>query len=179
MGKYVDNVYLESEMCCSCGMVFAMTQDFTRRRLKDQKYFYCPAGHHQHYTGETEASKLKRKLQLAQQQAQLEQQAAIQARIERDASNRKYGRIRNRVKNGVCPCCHRTFQNMARHMATKHPEFGKERKLKEIRLAYGLTQADLCEELHLSKSYVSMYENSNSSLPHYAIEQIESWMERQ
>jgi hypothetical protein len=23
----------------------------------------------------------------------------------------------------VCPCCNRSFQNLRRHMATKHPEF--------------------------------------------------------
>jgi hypothetical protein len=27
------------------------------------------------------------------------------------------------VANGVCPCCNRTFQNLARHMAGKHPDY--------------------------------------------------------
>lgn len=32
-------------------------------------------------------------------------------------------RIKNRVKNGVCPCCNRTFENLARHMQAKHSDF--------------------------------------------------------
>jgi hypothetical protein len=30
-----------------------------------------------------------------------------------------------RVGNGVCPCCTRSFTNLRRHMATKHPGFKK------------------------------------------------------
>lgn len=31
-------------------------------------------------------------------------------------------RLKNRAKAGVCPCCNRTFQNLARHMASQHPD---------------------------------------------------------
>jgi hypothetical protein len=27
------------------------------------------------------------------------------------------------VKHGVCPCCKRTFENLARHMKGQHPTF--------------------------------------------------------
>jgi len=32
-------------------------------------------------------------------------------------------KIKRRVQHGVCPCCNRTFSNLAAHMQTKHPEF--------------------------------------------------------
>jgi hypothetical protein len=32
-------------------------------------------------------------------------------------------RLRNRAKAGVCPCCKRTVSQLARHMASKHPDF--------------------------------------------------------
>lgn len=32
-------------------------------------------------------------------------------------------RMKNRVGNGVCPCCNRHFKNLQGHMKTKHPEF--------------------------------------------------------
>lgn len=32
-------------------------------------------------------------------------------------------KTRKRIANGVCPCCHRTFQNLARHMAGQHPAY--------------------------------------------------------
>lgn len=35
-------------------------------------------------------------------------------------------RIKRRVSAGVCPCCNRTFQCLARHMATKHPDYQQE-----------------------------------------------------
>lgn len=28
----------------------------------------------------------------------------------------------SRVQRGVCPCCKRSFSNLARHMEKKHPE---------------------------------------------------------
>lgn len=34
-------------------------------------------------------------------------------------------RIKNRVGNGVCPCCNRSFGNLHRHMQTKHPGWKK------------------------------------------------------
>jgi len=35
-------------------------------------------------------------------------------------------RMTNRIAFGVCPCCHRHFDNLQRHIATKHPEFLKD-----------------------------------------------------
>ena len=32
-------------------------------------------------------------------------------------------RTKNRIAGGACPCCNRTFQNLARHMATKHSDY--------------------------------------------------------
>ena len=32
-------------------------------------------------------------------------------------------RVKRRVGNGVCPCCNRTFKNLADHMTTKHPDY--------------------------------------------------------
>jgi hypothetical protein len=32
-------------------------------------------------------------------------------------------RIRNRIAAGVCPCCTRTFKNVARHIKDKHPTY--------------------------------------------------------
>ena len=32
-------------------------------------------------------------------------------------------RMKNRIKVGVCPCCNRTFQDLAKHMASQHKDF--------------------------------------------------------
>ncbi len=70
MSKFVDGIEFVTVECCNCGMPFAMTRDFKRRRLDDHKLFHCPAGHSQYYTGKSEAEKLKE--QLAAKQRQLE-----------------------------------------------------------------------------------------------------------
>lgn len=35
-------------------------------------------------------------------------------------------RLKNRAAAGVCPCCNRTFHQLVRHMAAKHPDFAAE-----------------------------------------------------
>lgn len=69
MSKFVDEVWFEIEECCNCGMPFAVTTDFKNRRLKDHKSFYCPMGHGQHYTGETEEQNLRRQLSREREKA--------------------------------------------------------------------------------------------------------------
>lgn len=40
-------------------------------------------------------------------------------------------KLKKRAANGVCPCCNRTFVDLARHMAGKHPTFLAEEILPE------------------------------------------------
>lgn len=125
---------LITEQCCTCGTVFAMTKEF-REQCRSHpgpngKSFYCPAGHGQHYQGETEATKLRRERdRLKQEQAYLEdsRRAALEdAEHQRRRANGYKGhaaKITKRAKAGVCPCCNRSFENLRRHMETQHAEF--------------------------------------------------------
>lgn len=55
------NVDLVEHACCNCGMTFWITVKMDSQKQRDHTSFYCPAGHSQSYTGETEAQKnLKR-----------------------------------------------------------------------------------------------------------------------
>lgn len=176
MSKYVDHIEFVTEECCNCGMPFAMTADFQRRRRDDRKSFYCPMGHGQHYSGKSEAQKLKD--QLAKKQRDLEaaygRAAALQG--QRDQIANSYKRIRARVKNGVCPCCNRTFDNLLRHMRTKHPDYGSEKTLRALRDAYGLTQAALGDEIGIPASYVSNFERERP-VPAHAESRIATWLD--
>lgn len=49
---------------------------------------------------------------------------ASRAEHSRRAEKAAKTRIKNRIARGVCPCCKRTFQNLAAHMQTQHPGFG-------------------------------------------------------
>lgn len=122
MGNVAFNFNLEfiTEECCNCGVPFAMTSEMQRRlRNTPGTAFYCPAGHGQHYTAKTEAQKLKE--QLADESKRL--QAALSRENQERAERQKAERKLKRVKNGVCPCCTRSFTNLRRHIATRHPEF--------------------------------------------------------
>jgi hypothetical protein len=119
------NVVLEVETCCACGTSFAFPDTLQRAARRDPSvYFYCPLGHSQHYS-EGEAGRLRKQLDAQIREATLQAQRAAQAQQERDAAlalQAKAERKLKRVQNGVCPCCNRTFQNLAQHMATQHPE---------------------------------------------------------
>lgn len=178
MGQFSDNEWFEIEHCCNCGMAFAMTTDFQKRRLKDRKSFYCPSGHGQHYTGRSEAQKLRAELRRANNRAdEMQQQAAKEG--QRAASiSRSYKRVRDRVKNGVCPCCNRTFDNLARHMKTKHEDYGNNQQLRTMRLAYGLSQRQLATEIGISANYVSLYERG-MELPRSSSSKLDEWVSAQ
>lgn len=122
--------------CANCGVTFFIPQSLRDQRQKDAAGFYCPNGHSLSYH-ENEADRLRKQLKAAQDAAEKERKdkewhKARQAdeRAAREATERRLSaqfgentKLRNRLKNGVCPCCTRSFQNLKRHMATKHPDF--------------------------------------------------------
>ena len=116
--KIFQPVEIITEECCSCGVIFGLTDYFKKERLKDHRLFYCPNGHNQHYTAESEAEKNARLLR----EEQVRHQRTIARENEERAAREKAERKLKRVGRGVCPDCNRTFQNLARHMACKHKE---------------------------------------------------------
>ncbi|HEV8211638.1 MAG TPA: hypothetical protein VGP77_16040 [Vicinamibacterales bacterium] len=119
------------ESCFACGCQFAMTTDFKDNRMRLKDTFYCPAGHAQHYTGKSD-KELRREAE-ARERAALDQLQAAEAenrRIKREAAAERKAaaaeqtRLAQRARGGACPCCGRSFVQLARHMASKHPEHG-------------------------------------------------------
>lgn len=49
--------------------------------------------------------------------------ALLRERESVKAQSTRLRKVKDRVKNGVCPCCNRTFVNLQRHMHTKHPSY--------------------------------------------------------
>ena|SRR3972149_18081 len=105
---------LETEECCKCGVIFAMPAS-TLQNLKERGGdFWCPNGHPQHYI-ENEVQRLRKKLDEQTRTASLMADRAMKA-------EKKTERLLKRAKAGVCTCCNRTFQNLARHMKSKHAD---------------------------------------------------------
>lgn len=102
-----------------CSQHFAMSRSFYNETRRTGKSWYCPSGHSLIWKGET----TEKKLEAAQaRQRHLEDQLRA-AEAEAESVRVRLLRDRQRFANGVCPRCNRTFQNVARHMATQHPDY--------------------------------------------------------
>lgn len=185
MATFVHNTGFVVEDCCNCGMQFALTQDFYRRVYEKHTTFYCPKGHGQNYSGKTETQKLKEQLAAAEQEAhraklRAEEQAgkAIAAIGQLNDLKRAATKMRKRIRNGVCPCCTRTFQNLMGHMKTEHPEFGDIGELRVVRDLFGLSQTALAQEIGVPAGYVSQFERGKY-VPYHGKKKISNWLEQQ
>ena len=127
--KYV-TLAIERVDCANCGLTFGVSAEFIRKRRDDHVGFWCPNGHSNYYPQQNETERLREQL------AQTERiNAAITADLqsvcaerdhhwtERKKVNTRMRHLKERVKHGVCPCCHRTFKQLARHITSKHPHF--------------------------------------------------------
>lgn len=124
-------------LSCWCGIEHAVPTTLRTYQLNERDAgrsygIYCPLGHQHVPSGETRAQKLERELQfernrLASARASHDQTRAALRDTEKRLSAQKgvTTRIKNRVKAGVCPCCNRTFANLAAHMKGQHPTFAK------------------------------------------------------
>jgi len=130
-GKHVDLVVVE----CTCGILFAIPEKLNRSALTHRGQsgwqISCPLGHTWHYTGDNEETRLRKQLErerehsaslvsrLDQTEAHLRGEKAAKTRIKNERD-----RLKQRATAGVCPHpeCHRHFENLERHVATKHPE---------------------------------------------------------
>lgn len=117
------------EHCCTCGVAFGLSKDTYNKRLDDHKGFYCPNGHSQYYLGKSEEDKLRDQLKEKENEIEFKAKrihSLHNTLTEKNNSIRALKgaktRLLNRVKNGVCPCCNRSFADLRRHMATKHPD---------------------------------------------------------
>lgn len=119
--RVVREITLTDIRCCVCDLTFAVPDYWHDNRRQDGQGFSCPNGHSLSFK-DSENARLKRDLERARARE-------THLRDQRDAAERSASahkgqatKLRKRVANGVCPDCNRSFQNVARHMASKHPE---------------------------------------------------------
>lgn len=109
--------------CYKCGIPFGMPRYFEKKRREDSESFYCPNGHGQVYR-ESEAARLKRKLDEERQARQRDKEQAAKAQdklLDRlNATEADRRRIARRAKAGTCIECNRSFANVQDHMARQH-----------------------------------------------------------
>lgn len=129
MTTFIETQTYRVEVCIKCGVPFGITEQHRAELLKSHASFYCPNGHGQHFTGKTADQKAR---EAAEAQASMERRRREAAEADRDrmkfalrSQKAAKTRMARRVAAGVCPCCNRTFTNLAAHMAGQHPEFAE------------------------------------------------------
>lgn len=170
MAQIVETVLLETTVCYSCACLFAWPAELRKRRLNDRKSFWCPNGHEQHFTGPSEADRLRTEVQRKEELLEAERARVSRLAQERDRAAKAHNRMRTRIWNGVCPCCNRTFQNLMQHMRTEH---AGELNLRNIRTAYGMTQEAVAAEIGITGAQVSLMERGKPVPEH--VQTAASW----
>jgi hypothetical protein len=114
---------------CWCGTPFMLPARLLDSAINAGHTIYCPHGHTVVWK-ETETDRLRRERdRLKQSTARLEdekraaEEAASLARVRAEKAEASAKRLKKRASAGSCPCCKRTFSNMAEHMKHQHPEF--------------------------------------------------------
>lgn len=110
---------------CWCGIALALPQTLYEHAHQDERDVYCPLGHvfvfRDTWKKKYEAEREER---LGERRRHDATRSLLRAEERSHASTRGHlTRHRKRAQAGVCPCCNRTFQQLARHMANKHPDF--------------------------------------------------------
>lgn len=115
--------------CGPCGGVYALSKRFVEHKRERGGFWNCPycKGSWGYPEGGSEVQKLRNRLESMEssrdfwkKERECERER-VKAECRKAAAARgQVTRIKNRIKNGVCPLCNRTFPNLARHMASKH-----------------------------------------------------------
>lgn len=122
MSFLVDGVTIT---CCNadCGISFQVPAWWNKGRRETHTDFYCPNGHAQAYTAESDEEKFRRERDMARQQLARAEEDSAKAHREWDKAEKEARRLKKRAAAATCPCCQRSFSNVRAHLANKHPEF--------------------------------------------------------
>ena len=106
---------------CWCGIALAIPENLHRFAKSKPHDVYCPLGHIFVFR-----DTYKEKYDAERRRHEATRELLAQEERSHTATRGHLTRTKKRVAAGVCPCCHRTFQQLARHMAAKHPHYTKE-----------------------------------------------------
>lgn len=117
-------VQTEIHQCIICGVTATIPSETAAHMRKKGGYFHCISGHSQGWSiQDSEDAKTRRERdRLKQENARLADEVAAAQRAEQRAASALKSH-KKRSAAGTCPCCKRTFANMATHMRRQHPSF--------------------------------------------------------
>lgn len=113
-----------------CGVTYGLNEPTRLARQQDHGNWYCTNGHVLRYPSKSDAEIARDERDAARSLAHREavRRRETESRLQRAERRRAAAvgqttKLKNRIGNGVCPCCNRTFVDLARHMAGQHPNF--------------------------------------------------------
>jgi hypothetical protein len=128
--------------CGTCAVWHTIPEIVYNSCRREGGFWHCPNGHSRGWVkgaDEIELENMRRERdRLKQQMAQKSDEAeemrrrAVAAAIEASDAKTKVRRLTKRAAAGTCPCCQRTFSNMAQHMKRQHPAFVEETGAKVV-----------------------------------------------
>jgi hypothetical protein len=125
-------------LTCSCGATYALPTAFVKVRMDDHETFYCPNGCAKYYPQESDKEKLRREKEALEIQLYDSKRASEHWRENAEAEKRSkaahkahYTILKKKIKKGECPCCNKSFPDVAEHIKTLHPDYNKKMKLKK------------------------------------------------
>ena len=106
-----------------CGHRVYLADEFMDMRQRDHKSFYCSVcGGRRHWPQKSDIEKLRGRLASTQDMLDTMREDRNFKERQRRGEKAAKTRIKNRIANGVCPCCHPSFRDLHRHMKNKHPD---------------------------------------------------------
>ena len=128
---YTDRDFVIVE-CCKCAVPIAVPQQRYQKLRESGESFWCINGHSQSYRTTT-VDELKKQLENERKRREWAERGKELANAATNRACRSAASYKGKLKHvqahlggGLCPCCRRSFENLRRHMETKHPKYGKE-----------------------------------------------------
>lgn len=119
---------------CTCGIWFGVDAKTLADLRESHETFYCPKGHKQYFPGKSETERLQEEKERLERRVEQERSWRQGAERRTDRERRSHiatkghlTRTKKRVAAGVCPCCKRSFKDLARHMAGQHPDYAADK----------------------------------------------------
>ena len=111
---------------CWCGIRHAIPSELSGAVDEDSSIsVYCPVGHS--WVSGTherrESARLRESLDGERRRSQAARDLLAAEERSHAATRGHLTRQRKRAAAGMCPCCNRTFQQLAKHMRGQHPDF--------------------------------------------------------
>lgn len=117
-------VQLAEINCGQCGGVYAITETFRNSKWQKGGGWHCPYCQVSWgYFKDNENARLKRDLEDEKKRKDAALARANETERNLAQALRREKLIKHRVAAGTCPCCKRTFKQLAAHMNRKHPDY--------------------------------------------------------